>query len=148
MYGCESWTIKEAEHQRNDAFELWYWDKTLESPLDCKIKRVNPKGDQSWMFTGRTDAEAKALILCLATWCEELTQWKRSWSWERQKAGGEGEDRRWYHCMTSLTQWTWVWASSGNCGWTGKPDMLQSTDHKQSDTTERLNWLNLILTIS
>ena len=63
MYGCESWTIKKAEHQRTDAFELWYW-KTLESPLDCKeIQPVHPKGDQSWMFTGRTDVEGETPIL-------------------------------------------------------------------------------------
>ena len=48
MYGCESWTIKKAEHQRTDAFELWFWEKTLESPLDCKeIQPVNSKGNQS-----------------------------------------------------------------------------------------------------
>jgi len=53
MYGCESWTIKKAEHQRIDAFELWCW-RTLESPLDCKeIQPVNPKGNQSWIFIGR-----------------------------------------------------------------------------------------------
>ena len=60
MYGCVSWTIKKAEH-RIDAFELWCWRKTLESPLDCKvIKPVHPKGNQSWIFLGRTDAEAEA----------------------------------------------------------------------------------------
>ena len=48
MYGCESWTVKKAEHRRTDAFELWFWEKTLESPLDCKeIQPVNPKGNQS-----------------------------------------------------------------------------------------------------
>ena len=63
MYGCESWTIKKAEHQRIDAFELWCW-KRLESPLDCKeIKPVNPKGNQHCRFLGRTDAEAEAPIL-------------------------------------------------------------------------------------
>ena len=63
MYGCESWTIKKMEHQRLDAFELWCW-RTLESPLDCKeIKPVNPKGNQSWMFIGRTGAEAETPIL-------------------------------------------------------------------------------------
>ena len=57
--GCESWTIKKSEHQRIDAFELWCW-RTLESPLDCKeIQPVHPKGDQSWVFTGRTDVEAE-----------------------------------------------------------------------------------------
>ena len=56
MYGCESWTIKKAEHQRIDAFELWCWRRLL-SPLDCKeIKPVNPKGNQPCIFIGRTDA--------------------------------------------------------------------------------------------
>ena len=59
MYGCERWTVKKAEHQRIDAFELWCW-KTLASPLDCKeIQSVHPKGDQSWVFIGSTDAEAE-----------------------------------------------------------------------------------------
>ena len=57
MYGCESWTIKKAKRRRIDAFELL--EKTLESPLDCKIKPVHPKGDQSWVFIGRTDVELK-----------------------------------------------------------------------------------------
>ena len=61
MYGCESWTIKKAERQRIEAVVL---EKTLESPLDCKeIQPVHRKGDQSWVFTGRTDAEAETPIL-------------------------------------------------------------------------------------
>ena len=63
MYGCESRTIKKAEHRRIYAFEL-VLEKTLESPLDCKIKSLNPKRNQPWIFTGRTDAEAEAPILC------------------------------------------------------------------------------------
>ena len=63
MYGCESWTVKKAEHRRIDAFELWCW-RTLESPLDCKeIQSVHPKGDQSWVLIGRNDAEAETPIL-------------------------------------------------------------------------------------
>ena len=62
-YGCESWTIKKAECRRIDGFELWCW-RTLESPLDCKeIQPVHPKGDQSWVFIGRTDVEAETPIL-------------------------------------------------------------------------------------
>ena len=64
MYGCESWTIKEAECQRVDAFGTVVLGKTLESPLDCKdIQPVHPKGDQSWVFIGRTDAEAETPVL-------------------------------------------------------------------------------------
>ena len=63
MYGCESWTVKKAELQRIDAFELWCWTRLL-SPLDCKeIQPVHPKGDQSWVFIGRTDAKAETSIL-------------------------------------------------------------------------------------
>ena len=64
MYGCESWTVKKAECQRMDAFELWCWRRLLKSPLDCKeIQPVHPGGDQSWVFIGRTDAEAETAIL-------------------------------------------------------------------------------------
>ena len=74
MYGCESWTVKKAECQRIDAFELL--EKTLASPLDCKeIQAVHSKEDQSWVFIGRT--EAKAETSTLGTLCEELTHWKR-----------------------------------------------------------------------
>ena len=63
MYGCESWTIKKTEHRRTDAFELWCW-RRLESPLDCEeIQPVHPKGNQSWVFIGKTDAEAETPIL-------------------------------------------------------------------------------------
>ena len=63
MYGCESWTVKKAECLRIDAFELWCW-RRLESPLDCKeIQPVHSKGDQSWVFIGRTDAKAETPVL-------------------------------------------------------------------------------------
>ena len=62
MYGCASWTIKKADHLRINAFELWCWRRLLKSPLDCKeIQPVHPKGDQSWVFTGRTEAETPIL---------------------------------------------------------------------------------------
>ena len=63
MYGCESWTVKKAEHRRIDAFELWCWRRLL-SPLDCKeIQPVHSKGDQPWDFFGRNDAEAETPVL-------------------------------------------------------------------------------------
>ena len=63
MYGCESWTVKKTEHLKIDAFEPWCW-RTLESPLDCKeIQPVHPKGDQFWVFIGRTDTEAETPVL-------------------------------------------------------------------------------------
>ena len=83
----------------------WYFwtvvlEKTLESPLDCKeIQPVHPKGDQSGIFIGGTDAEAETNTL--ATWCKELTHLKRPWCWERLKAGGERDDRGWDGWMAS-----------------------------------------------
>ena len=118
-------------------------EKTLESPLDFKeIKPVNPKGNQSWIFTGivfgRTDAEAETPNT-LVTWCEELTHWKRPWCWERLKVGGERDDRGWDGWMASPTRGAWVWASSGSWWWTGRPGVLQSMGW-QKDTTEQLSW--------
>ena len=68
------------------------FQNTLENPLDSKIKPVKSKGNQSWIFIWRTDAEA-GNSKTLATWCEELTHWERPWCWKRLKAGGEGKDR-------------------------------------------------------
>ena len=75
----------------------------------------------------------------LATWCKELTHLKRPWCWERLKVG-EGDDRGWDGWMASLNQWTWIWVSSGSWWWTGRPGVLQSWGHKESDTSEQLNW--------
>ena len=99
--------------------------KTLESPLDCtEIKLVNPKGNQSWIFIGRTWCWSWNSST-LATWCEELTHLKRPWYWERLKVGGEGDDKGRDGWMASLTQWTWVWINSGSWWWTGRPGVLQ-----------------------
>ena len=72
IYGCESWTIKKAECRRIDAFGLWCWGRLFESPLDCKeIQPINLKGNQSWTFIGRTDAEAETSIL----WSPDAKNW-------------------------------------------------------------------------
>ena len=139
--GCESWAIKKAEHQRIDAFELWCWRRLFRVPWTAEIKPVHPKGGKSWIFTGRTSWSSNTL----ATWCKELTHWKRPWCWERLRAGGEGDDRGWDGWMASPTQWTWVWASYGSWWWTGKPGVLQSMGCKDSEMTEQLNWTELIL---
>ena len=100
--------------------------KTLESPLDCKeIQAVHPRGNQSWIFIGRTGAEAETPVLWPPD-VEGLTHLKRLWCWKRLKAGGEGDDRRWDGWMASPTLWTWVSVNSGSWWWTGRPDMLQS----------------------
>ena len=123
MYGCESWTIKKTEHRRIDAFEL-VLEKTLESPLDCKdIKPVNPKGNQSWIFIGRTDAEAETPIL----WAPDGNWFLRKdpdagKDWRREEK--RMDDRGWNGWMASLTWWIWVWVSSRSWWWTEKPGML------------------------
>ena len=72
MYGCESWTIKKAECWRTDAFELWCWRRLLRVPWSCKeIQPLHPKGDQSWVFIGRTDVEAETPIL----WLPDMKSW-------------------------------------------------------------------------
>ena len=76
----------------------------------------------------------------LATWCEELIHWKGPWCWARSKVGREGEDRGWDGCMASLSQWTWFSVNSGSWWWTRRPVCCFSCGHKESDTTERLNW--------
>ena len=63
MYGCESWTVKKAQRQRSDAFELWCWRRLLKSPLECKEIQPVHSGDQPWDFFGGTDAKAEAPVL-------------------------------------------------------------------------------------
>ena len=116
----ESWVPK------NWCFWTVVLEKTLESPLNCKeIQPVYPKGDQSWVFIGGTDAGTDWNSNTLATWCEELTHWKWPWCWEWLGAGGEGDDRERNGWMASPTQWTWVWVNSGSWWWTGRPGVLQ-----------------------
>ena len=115
----ESWALKNS----------WFWtvvlEKTLENHLDCrKIQPVHPKGDQSWVFIGRTDAKAETPIL----WPPDANS---SLIWNDPDAGKdwrqEGKGRqRWDGWMTSSTQWTWVWVNSASWWWTGRPGMLQS----------------------
>ena len=133
MYGCESWAIKKAEHWRIDAFELWGWRRLLRVPWTARrsnqsiLKEINPECSwKDWCWNSNT----------LATWCEELTHWKRPWCWERLKVG-EGDCWGWDGFMASLTRWTWVWASSRSWWWTGKPGMLQSMGSQRV----RYNWV-------
>ena len=129
---------KESWAPKNWCFWSVMLEKTLESPLDSKIKLVNPKGNKSWIFIGRSDAEAEIPIL----WLHDAKNWPMEGPWctERLKAGGEGDDRGWDDWMASLTWWPWVWASSEIWQWTEKPGMLRSMGWKELDTTEQLNW--------
>ena len=144
MDGCESWTVKKAEHWRIDVLELWCW-RTLESPLDSKeSKPVNPKGNRPWIFIARTCWSWSSNTL--ATWCKELSYWKRPCCWERLRAGGEGDNRGWDGWTASPTLCRWVCVVFGSWWWTGKLVCWCPWGHKESDTTEQLNWPELTLT--
>ena len=125
MYGCESWTIKKAEHWRTDAFELLCWRRFLRVPWTARrsnqsiLKEISPE----------CSLEGRMLKLKLQYFghlSKEVTHLKRPWCWERLKAGGEWEERRWDGWMASLSQWTWVWASSRRWWWTGRPESMGS----------------------
>ena len=125
IYGCESWTVKKAEHLRIDAFDLWCWRRLLRVPWTARrsnqsiLKEISPgcslEGLICWSWNANN----------LGTSCEELTHWKRPWCWEGLGAGGEGDDRGWDGWMASPTRWTWVWVNSGSWWWTGRPGGLQ-----------------------
>ena len=133
----ESWALK------NWCFWTVVLEKTFESPLNCKeIQPVHPKENQSWIFIGKTDAEAETLV----RWPPDVKNWliwKDSDNWERLKAGGEGDDRGLDGWMASLTWWTWVWVNSRSWWWTGKPGMLQSVGSQR--VRQLSNWTELIL---
>ena len=118
----ESWVLK------NGCFWTVVLEKTLESPLDCtEIQLVHPKGNQFWIFIGRTDVEAETPVLGQP----ELTHLKRPWCWERLRAGGEGDDR-------------------GSDGWSdGQGGLVYCSPwaHKELDMTERLNWTESVLSL-
>ena len=111
MYGCESWTIKK-ELLKNWCFQIVVLEKTLKSPLDNKeIKPVSPKGNQPWIFTGRTDAEAEVLVF----WPTHTKTWLVGKDPLLGKIEGKRRrsNRGWDGWMASQTQWTRVWANSG-----------------------------------
>jgi len=131
MYGCESWTVKKAEHRRIDAYELWCWRRLLRGPLDCKeIQPVHSEGDQPWDFFGRNDAKAETLVL----WPPHVK------SWLIGKDSDAGRD--W---MASLTRWTWVWVNSGSWWWTGRPGVLRFMGSQRvgHDWATELIWTNM-----
>ena len=137
MYIHKSWTIKKAECWRIDVFELWCWRRLLESPLNCKeIKLVNPKGNQPWIFIGRTDAEAPIL------WPPDAKNWL-IWKdpdvgkdWRREEKGtSEDEMVGWHHWPDGHEFEQAPGVDDGQ----GSPACCSPWGRKESDTTECLN---------
>ena len=142
MYGCESWTIKKAEHQRIDTFEVL--EKTLESPLDCKeIQPVHPKGGQSWVFIGRTDAAAETPIL----WPPDAKNWliwkdpdaEKDW---RQDEKGLTQDEMvgWHHWLDGHEFEQALGVGDGQ----GSLACCSPWGRQELDRTEQLNWTDSI----
>ena len=144
MYGCESWTVKKAEHWRIEAFE----QKTLESPLDCKeIQPVHPKADQSWVFILRTDVEAETPIL----WPPDAKSWLiwkdldagKDWG-QAEKGTTEDEMVGWHHWLDGHEFNQALGVGDGQGGLA----CCNSWGRKESDTTEQLTWTELNVTYS
>ena len=141
MYGCESWTINKAEHQRIDVFELWCWRRLL------RVSWTARRSNQSILKETSPDYSLEGLMLKLKLqYFGHLMG--RTDSLEKTLMLGKIEGRRrrgWDGWMASLIQWTWIWANSRRCWRSGKPGVLQSVGHKQSDTTEQLNNIPLLM---
>ena len=140
----------ELDYKESWAQKNWcFWTvvlKTLESPLDYKeiqpvhSKEISPGCSLEgliWSWSSNS----------LATWCEELTHWKRPWCWERLRAGGEGDDRGWDGWMASSTQWTWVWLDSGSWRWTRRPSVLWFMGSQSQTQLNDWTELNSMLTL-
>ena len=127
-----------------------YFDKHLVKYYE--IKPVQPKGNLSWMFIGRTDAEAEIQYIGHLMWRADSFEkaeilgkkhQKKPWCWERLKEGGEGDGRGWNGWIASLTQWTWVWVSLGVGDGQGGLVCCSPRGRRESDTTEQLNWTDV-----
>ena len=138
MYGCESWTIKKAEHRRMDTFELWYW-RSLRVHSTTETQSVNPKGSHSWLFIGGTDAEAKTPIL----WPPEVKNWltgkdpEAGKDWRREEKGtAEDEMGGWHHRLNGHE----LGQTPGDSEGQGSLACCSPWGRKEPDTTEQLNW--------
>ena len=148
IYGCESWTIKKAEHWRTDVFELWCWSKLLRVPWTARwsnqsiLKEISPACSLEGLMLKlrlryfghlmrRADSLEKTLMLGKI---------------EGRRRRGQQRMRGWDGWMASSTQWTWIWVNSGSWWWTGRPGVLQSmgSPRVRHDWVTELNWTGLI----
>ena len=146
MYGCENWTIKKAEHQRIDAFELWCWRRLLRVPWTTR------RSNQSILEEISPEYSLEGLMLKLKLQYFGHLMW-RTHSLEKTMMLGKIEGRRrddrgWDGWMASLTQWTWIWTSSRFDDGQGGLACCSPWGRKESDTTEQLNWTEHSSTIN
>ena len=145
MYGCESWTIKKAEHPRIDSFKLWCWRRlsrvlwTARRSNQWILKEISPEYSLEGLML-----KPKLQYFGHLMW--RTDSFERPWCWERLKMGGEGDNRGWDRWMASPTQRTWVWVSSGSWWWTGKPGVLQSMESQSQ--TRLSDWTGLTDSVS
>ena len=140
MYGCESWTLKKAEYQKIDAFELWCWRRLLRDPWNARklnqyfLKEIIPEYSLEGLML-------KPKVQYFGHLKQELTHWKRTWSWERLKEGGKGDDTQdemvgWHHWLNEHE----FEQAPGVCDGQGGLACCSSWGHKESDMTDQLNW--------
>ena len=141
LYGCESWTIKKAEHQRIYAFELWCWKRLLRVPWTARIS------NQSILKELSPGCSLVGLLLKLKLQYfghlkRKADSFEKTLMLGKTEGRGEGDDRGWDSWMASPTRWTWVWVDSGNWWWTGRPGMLWFMGSKRvgHDWATELNW--------
>ena len=141
MYGCESWTVKKAEHRRIDAFQLWCWRRLLRVPWTARrsnqsiLKQISPGLSLDGMMP-------KLKLQYFGHLMRRVDSLEKTLMLGGIGAGGEGDDRGWDGWMGSLTQWTWVWVNSGIWWWTGRPGVLRfmGSQRVRHDWTTELNW--------
>ena len=141
MYGCESWTVKKAEYQRIDAFELWCWRRLL------RVTWAARRSNQSILKEISPGISLEGLMLKLKLQYFGHLMWrvdsleKTIW-WERLGAGGEEDDQGWDGWMASQTRWTWVWVNSRSWWWIGRPGVLQFMGSQRvgHNWVTELNW--------
>ena len=142
MYGCESWTVKKAEHWRLDAFELWCWRRLLWVPWTAR------RSNQSILKETSPGCSLEGLMLRLKLQyfghlMRRVDSLEKTLMLAGIGAGREGDDRGLDGWMASPIRWTRVWINSGSWWWTGGLACCDSWGHRESDTTEWLNWTEL-----
>ena len=144
MYGCESWTVKKAEHWRIDAFELWWWRRLLRVPWTARrsnqsiLKEMSPGISLEGMML-------KLKLQYFGHLMHRVDSLEKTLMLGGIGAGGEGDDRGWDGWMASWTGWTWVWVNSGSWWWTERPGMLRFMGSQRvgHDWVTELNWTGI-----